>query len=123
LLLIGDRQEMQIMRRRRPFVLFALLVATGSASLEGQFAAERDAIRQYHQGASETSSKSITLSESGRLLPGRAAEFRFNELFNYQQQDVVSSLYFFIRDDWFVKYRGPSPNARNRWLGRSSSNS
>jgi hypothetical protein len=86
---------------RRPLVLESGEVA----SLGRQFAIERDVIRQYHPDASEAWSLEVEISEADRKLPGYAAEFRYREQFNFARRDVVSFLYLFDRDGWFVKYR------------------
>jgi hypothetical protein len=74
-------------------------------SLGRQFAIERDAIRQYHPNASEVWSQDIAISAADRSLPGYAAEFHYNDLFNFAQRDVVSFIYLFDRDGWIIKYR------------------
>lgn len=76
-----------------------------SASLGHQFFIERNVIRQYHQDALEVWSQEVEISDSQRTLPGYAAEFHYNDLFNFARRDVVSFLYLFDRDGWVIKYR------------------
>ena len=74
-------------------------------SLGRQFAVERSVIRRYHEDNAELWSLDVEMEAAGRSLPGYAAEFRYNDLFAYARHDVVSFLYLFDRDGWFVKYR------------------
>jgi len=86
---------------RRPLVL-----EKGElASLGHQFAIERYVIHQYHRDVSEVWSQDVEISDSDRSFPGYAAEFHYNEFFNFAERDVVSFLYLFDRDGWVVKYR------------------
>jgi hypothetical protein len=82
-------------------------------SLGSQFAIERELIRRYHQDTAEQWSLDVEMEAAGRSLPAYAAEFRYNDLFAYARHDVVSFLYLFDSDGWFVKYRITYPEPQD----------
>jgi hypothetical protein len=74
------------------------------ASLELQFAMEKDSIRQRPTSV-ESSSRPVTLVRDGESLPGMMAEFLYIESFAQQVQPLVSQLYLVKSGEWFIKYR------------------
>jgi hypothetical protein len=75
------------------------------ASLEQQFRMEKQVVRSRHPGASESWSRAVALLGEGVPRSGFAAEFGYTETFAGLPQPVVSRLYLFESDGWFIKYR------------------
>ena len=71
----------------------------------------KETILAYHRGARLISDDKIFLNQAGRIYEGTKATFEYKQSFSGLMQEVVSSIYLFIYDDYFIKYRVTYPRS------------
>jgi hypothetical protein len=81
------------------------LESGATASLAEQFDIERQVIHAHHAGGDEAWVHEASAVTERGSVPAKAAEYRYDQEFSDGRRPVVSQLYLFDRDGWFVKYR------------------
>ncbi len=75
------------------------------ASLAEQFEIEKEVIRIHHPGTRESWVREESFLTEKIPVLAKSAEFEYTENFSLHRQPVISQLYLFEREGWFIKYR------------------
>ena len=81
----------------------------GSAALDAQFEQEKHQVTALHQGAVLLGERSETFNKDGQTFTSRVAQYRFNGVFEHQQQELYSELILIQVPSRYTKVRSTAP--------------
>lgn len=77
--------------------------------LEREFDALKTQILSLHPEAGLLYEGDMQLEQDGKILEGKKAIFRFEDVFVFRMEALLSQAYIFKRGKWFIEYRFTCP--------------